>query len=224
MGYGSVGATSTNGGAIRILIAGADAGHRHRLSVVLAGDPDLEVVAEACDGEEALQRGGEVRPDLVILASRLPGPDEIHVTRALRQTQPRLAVLIIDAVEADGAVARAVAAGAGVLLESAGSESVLSSIRIVLDGHCVLPMGTARRLLGSTEIAVRALFDGLSPREIEVLRLLAAGRSTKQLARELQVADKTVRNHIANIYTKLGIHDRAQAVRYAMLSGVIEPG
>jgi DNA-binding NarL/FixJ family response regulator len=209
----------------RVLIADADAARLRRLAVLLASDPDLRVVAEARDGDEALRRSEEMELDVAILAGGLPGPDELHVTRALRQTHHRLAVLILDGAETDGAVARAIAAGAsGFLLHSAAPESVLSTIRAILDGHCVLPAGPARRLLGSSELSVRALFDGLSRREVEVLRLLAAGRTTKQLARDLGVADKTVRNHIANLYTKLGIHDRGQAVRYAMLSGVVEPG
>lgn len=211
---------------IRVVIADDHPAFRAGLRLLLES-AGIDVVAEAGDGEGAVAAALEHRPDAVLMDLQMPQLNGVEATRRLVQQWPEAAVLVLTMVEDDDTVFAAVRAGAvGYLLKGAGQEEIVRAITGVAAGDAVFGATVARRVraffAGSGSTAARP-FPELSDREREVLTLLAAGASNGDIARRLFLSDKTVRNHVSNVFTKLQVDHRAQAVVKAREAGLGEP-
>ena len=215
---------------IRVLIADDQELVRTGFRVILNAAADLDVVGEAGDGRAAIEAVDAVRPDVVLMDIRMPNLDGIEATRRLTQRAPAPRVLILTTFDLDEYVYEALRAGAsGFLLKDAGADELLHAVRVVAAGEALLAPSITRKLIEdyARRPPVReqpmALAE-LTARELEVLRLLARGRSNADIARDLVVSDATVKTHVARIFGKLDLHDRAQAVVLAYETGLVQPG
>jgi len=210
-----------------VLIVDDDELIRVALRAIIDAQPDLEVVGEAADGAEVPPLVARLRPDVVLMDVRMPAIDGIQATRHLLATSaepPR--VLVITTFENDEHVYAALRAGAsGFLLKRARPAEVVQAIRVVAAGDSLLFPEAIRRLAASyADSDGGGLTARLTDREAEVLRLMAAGRSNREIAAELVVALETVKTHVGNVLAKLGARDRTQAVITAYESGFVSPG
>lgn len=211
---------------IRTIVADDHVLFRRGMAKLLNDDPRMNVVGEAADGKEALRLVETLRPDLVILDLKFPRANGIEVASELLERFPRLKVLIVTGIDADNYVGDALAAGvSGYLLKESEPEAIVAASVSAMHDMFSISATVARRAFGAlTSSSVRReSYDGISARELEVLKLTATGLANKQVARTLGLSEKTVRNHIANIYEKLGIHDRSQALLYAVRKGLVDP-
>ena len=181
----------------------------------------VEVVAAASDGDEAVQLARQHRPDVVLMDLRMPRCDGVAATRRILEELPSTGVIVLTTYADDESVFAALEAGArGYLTKDAGAAEIQRAIRTVFAGEALLDASVQRRLLERTRtpaVAVAAAFpDGLTQREVEVLSEIAAGLSNREIADRLSISEATVKTHINNIFSKVGLRDRAQAVVYAM--------
>jgi DNA-binding NarL/FixJ family response regulator len=222
------------GGKARLLVADDHAFMRAAIGAVLACDESLEVVGEARDGEEAVARCRELRPDLVLMDVEMPRMDGIEATRVIKAEFPFTSVLVLTAYDDHEVLMGAVKAGAaGYVLKGSNPKAVLEAVRAVLGGETPVDPGLAMRLLRRL-----ALEDGpreptppraplgdlgfvLSPKEVETLRLIASGKTNRQIAQELMVSLSTVKTHVQRIIKKLGVSDRTQASVKAIEMGLL---
>jgi DNA-binding NarL/FixJ family response regulator len=215
---------------IRVLIVDDQELVRTGFRVVLDAEPDLDVIGEAADGIGALETATQLRPDVVLMDIRMPNLDGIEATRRIAATDPAPRVLILTTFDLDDYVYEALRAGAsGFLLKDARGEDLCSAVRTVARGEALLSPAVTRKLIESytrrpPASAQPAALSELTPRELEVLRLLARGMSNNDIAHELVIGDATVKTHVARIFSKLELHDRAQAVVLAYESGLVQPG
>ncbi|MBX3233578.1 MAG: response regulator transcription factor [Labilithrix sp.] len=212
---------------IRVCIVDDQTIVRQGLRSLLGIVPDFEVVAEAGDGEEALQVIASCRPDIVLLDIRMPKLDGIGVLDVLAKRPDPPACLILTTFDDDELVLRGIARGArGYLLKDVSLEQLTAAIRTLADGGSVIAPAVTDRVLRGIE-RFGAGFESLSPpesltkREIEILRTMASGFSNREIAKACFVAEGTVKNHISNILTKLGVRDRTRAVLRALHLGLI---
>jgi DNA-binding NarL/FixJ family response regulator len=213
---------------IGVLVVDDDELIRVGLRVIIDAEPDLEVVGEAADGAEVVPLVARLRPDVVLMDVRMPAVDGIQATRHLVERgslPPR--VLVITTFENDDYVYEALRAGAsGFLLKRARPAEVVEAIRVVARGESLLFPAALRRLVmryGGDGGGDRLRGAGLTDREAEVLRRMAAGLSNSEIAAELVVGVETVKTHVGNVLAKLGARDRTQAVIAAYESGFITP-
>ena len=213
---------------IKILIADDQAMVREGFGALLGAQPDMLVVGDAADGAAAVARSRELRPDVVLMDVRMPVMDGLEATRRL-QDGPR--ILILTTFDLDDYVYAALRAGAsGFLLKDAPAADLINAVRVVAAGEALLAPSVTRRLIA--EFAARPAADqprptalnALTPRETDVLRLIARGRSNQEIAADLVVAEQTVKTHIGRILAKLNLRDRAQAVVFAYETGLVVPG
>jgi DNA-binding NarL/FixJ family response regulator len=210
---------------IRVLIADDQTLFRSGLARLLDEDPRVTVVAEAADGVEAVRRCRETEPDVVLMDIKMPNLDGIKATEQIIAAMPGTPVLILTTFEADSHVLAALRAGArGYVLKDAEPDAIISSILTVKSGEQVMAGAVAQRVLGmlTGDTSPKDFYDGLTAREIEILKLIAGGCANKQIAYKLSISEKTVRNHISNMYEKLQIFDRSQAVLYAARKGLVQ--
>jgi DNA-binding NarL/FixJ family response regulator len=212
---------------IKVLIADDQALVRTGFRKILESEPDLEVVAEAGDGGEAVEAALLLRPDVVLMDIRMPRLDGLEATRRLAG---RTRVLVLTTFDVNEYVYEALRAGAsGFLLKDAPADQLVTAIRVVAAGEALLAPSITRRLI--EEFARRppsnarpAELEALSPRELDVLRLVARGLSNAEIASQLYVGDATVKTHVSRILQKLNLRDRVQAVVLAYESGLLQPG
>jgi DNA-binding NarL/FixJ family response regulator len=211
---------------IRVVIADDHPLFRDGVRALLSTEPDLELVGEATTGDEAVARIGELRPDVVLMDVQMPGLGGIDATRRIAAACPEVAVLVMTMFEDDHLVFAAMRAGArGYLLKGAGQTAVLRAIRSVASGEVVFGPGVALRVLdffnaASLASAPPSLFPELSDRERQVLQLLARGLKNAEIAGQLVLSPKTVRNHVSTILGKLQVADRTQAAVRAREAGL----
>jgi DNA-binding NarL/FixJ family response regulator len=206
--------------AIRIVIADDHSVVRQGLRMFLGLDPELEVVGEAADGAQALGLARQLRPDVVVMDLLMPVMDGITATAAIRQELPNTEVLALTSVLEDASVVGAVRAGAiGYLLKDTQAEALCQAIKAAAAGQVQLTPKAAARLMQA--VSTPESPEALTERETEVLRLLAQGQSNKQIAHSLHIAEKTVKTHVSNILSKLGVQSRTQATLYAVRTGLV---
>jgi DNA-binding NarL/FixJ family response regulator len=211
---------------IRVLIADDQRVVREGLGMVLALMKGVEVVGAAADGAEAVTLTQAVRPDVVLMDLRMPRCDGVEATRRLRIEAPEVKVVVLTTYSDDRSVLEALRAGArGYLTKDASGEQIHEALRQVLDDQAVIDPAVQRHLVDAIagEPAPRPKFrDGLTPREAEVLSLMAGGLSNAEIASRLVVSEGTVKSHVNHLFAKIGARDRAQAVAYAFRHGLGE--
>ena len=205
---------------IRVLVVDDHGVVRQGLRMYLALDPELEVVGEAANGAEALRLSHELEPDVVLMDLLMPVMDGISATAAIRSEVPGVEVIALTSVLEDSAVYGAMRAGAtGYLLKDTEAEDLCRAIKAAAAGQVQLSLLVAARLL--RELPPPQQSEPLTERETEVLRQLAGGKSNKEIAAALTIAEKTVRTHMSNILGKLGVASRTQAALHAVRSGLV---
>lgn len=208
---------STNPSPIRILLADDHPLLRDGVAGLVADQPDMELVAEASNGHEAIEQFRKHRPDVTLLDLQMPVMNGIDAMLAIRSEFPAARVVVLTTYSGDAQVLRALKAGAqGYLLKSLLRRELLDTIRAVYKGQRRITPDLAK------DLAEHAADDALSAREIDVLRLIAAGNSNKLIADQLSIGEATVKSHVTNILSKLGANDRAHAVTIALKRGIIQ--
>ena len=210
---------------IRILIADDHPLFRDGMHGLLDSVPDTEVVGEAASGDEVVSQAAALQPDVILMDIKMPGINGIAATREILAASPHIGILMVTMLEDDESVFAAMRAGArGYVLKGANQADILLAIRAVARGEVIFGPGIARRLLGFfSTIGSRVpqrIFPDLSERETELLALMAQGKSNQEIADHLNLTLKTVRNHVSNIFSKLQVADRAQAVLRAREAGL----
>ncbi|MHA6626042.1 response regulator [Pseudonocardia sichuanensis] len=206
---------------IRVLIVDDHPVVRDGLRGVLDGEPDMQVVGEAGHGAEALARAGAVAVDVVLMDLRMPVMGGVEAIGELRRTAPDVRVLVLTTYDTDRDVLPAIEAGAtGYLLKDTPREELLRAVRAAHRGEAVLSPAVAGRLMGQVRTPTQ---DALSARELEVLRLVAAGSTNRDAARRLFISEATVKTHLLHIYAKLEVRDRASAVAAGYQRGLLSP-
>jgi DNA-binding NarL/FixJ family response regulator len=207
---------------LRVLVADDHPVFRDGLRALLAATPETEPVGEAATGEEAVAATLELQPDVVVMDLHMPSLNGIEATRQIVATSPHVAVLVLTMLEDDESVFAAMRAGArGYLLKGAGQDEIARAIQAVASGEAIFGPAIAERVLEYFS-APRSHepFPELTARERELLELIAQGRSNQEIARHFVLSPKTVRNHVSNIFTKLQVADRAQAIVRAREAGL----
>jgi DNA-binding NarL/FixJ family response regulator len=204
---------------IRILVADDHPIVRSGIVALLSSAADLDVVGEASTGLEAVERAVELLPDIVLMDLRMPGIDGDEATARIRTRAPGVRVVVLTTYETDASILTAIEAGAsGYLVKAAPQEEILAGIRSVARGEVALSPAIAAMLV--SRVAAPAP-PSLSPRETEVLRLVAAGQSNPMIAKSLFVGEATVKTHLLHVFEKLGVSDRTRAVTRAMELGLL---
>jgi DNA-binding NarL/FixJ family response regulator len=210
---------------VRTLIADDHPHFRDGLRALLLSAPDVEVVGEARDGEEAIRLAARLQPDVILMDLNMPGTGGIEATRRILHTSPHISVLVVSMYEDDDSVFAALKAGArGYLLKGALKAEILRAIRAVTSGEAIFGPAIARRLMqyfsAPRPNVPREAFPELTDRERQILELIARHETNPEIARRLHLSQKTVRNHVSNIFTKLQVSDRAQAIVRAREAGL----
>ncbi|SMB88611.1 two component transcriptional regulator, LuxR family [Thermanaeromonas toyohensis ToBE] len=214
--------------AIKVMLVEDHAIVREGLKALLASEKDIEVVGEAGSSREALQVAIRARPEVVIMDLRLPDRSGIEVTRALKEAFPDIKVVILSMYDEEELVIRALKSGAtGYVLKRAGVTELLRAIRTVSSGEAYLDSAIARRVVEGLQKGISleqraGMGPELTPREEEILRLVAQGLTNQEIAQRLFISIKTVQAHRANLMKKLGVHDRVDLVKYALKKGLLD--
>jgi len=210
---------------IRVLIAEDHAVVRNGLRSILEGDDDFEVVGEASDGDQALTLAQDLLPDVVLMDIRMGQADGITATRRIRSVVPSVRVVVLTSYDEDELVFSSIRAGAsGYLLKEVNAQQLLNAIRTVADGFSLIYPSIARRVLDEMGRPRKSTEEGLAeltPREREVLKLVASGRPNKEIGAMLGISERTVKTHISNIFSKLELSDRTEAAMYVHNRGLL---
>ncbi len=209
---------------LRILLVDDHPLVRNGLRALLSSMTEMTVVGEAATGEEAITQAAELQPDIILMDLHMPGLNGIEATRRILQASPRIGILVLTMLEDDASVFAAMRAGArGYLLKGADQAEVLRAIDVIAHGEAIFSPSIARRLMqyfaNMQPILPQAAFPDLTEREREILGLIALGKSNAEIAKDLALSPKTVSNHVSNIFSKLQVVDRAQAVLRAKQAG-----
>jgi two-component system NarL family response regulator len=221
---------SVDGEVIRVLIADDQALFRRGLYVVLGTEDGIEVVAEAENGEEAIDKARELAPDVVLMDVRMPKVNGIESARTIRAEVPTTKILMLTVSDEEDDLYEAIKAGAnGYLLKEISVEEVAEAIRAVVQGQSLISPSMASKLLNEFNALVKRAEEkqqfpapALTAREVEVLRLVAKGMSNREIADELYISENTVKNHVRNILEKLHLHNRMEAVIYAVRERLLD--
>jgi DNA-binding NarL/FixJ family response regulator len=215
---------------IRVILADDERLVRTGLRMIIDAEPDLEVVAEACDGSEAIEAARRVPADVLLMDVRMPHLDGLAATRRVVERAGHPRVIVLTTFDLDEYVFEALRAGAGgFLLKDAPERELIAAIRVAADGGSIVAPSVTRRLIERfaalpDPTAAAPELDLLTPREAEVLRLLARGLSNGEIAAALVVTEHTAKTHVAHVLDKLELRDRVQAVVLAYETGLVRPG
>ena len=219
---------------IKILLVDDHELVRKGFKLMLDAQPDMTVVGEAADGEQAVDLSGRLRPDVVLMDLHMPGLDGVRATERITAGLPEVRVLALSTFDLDENVVAALRAGAdGFLPKDVSPEELIEGVRVVHRGESAVAPRLLTRLIGTFVRAEKdarrpspmaAEVDGLTEREREILVLIARGRSNAEIATELAVSPSTVKNHVTSLFAKIGVRDRAQAVIVAYETALIRPG
>lgn len=214
---------------IRLLIADDHALFREGLQALFSVAPGIEVVGEAASGEKTIALAEQLQPDIILMDINMPGMGGIQATRRILSANAAIGVIVVTMIEEDASLFAAMCAGArGYVLKGAHHRELLQTVRAVAGGQVLFGPSTASRIMGFFQdieadlkpSLTRKTFPELTPRELDVLELIAQGANNSQIAEILVVSDKTVRNHITSIFSKLQVADRAQAIIKARDAGL----
>jgi DNA-binding NarL/FixJ family response regulator len=209
---------------IRVLVADDHPVFRFGLKALLANAPEMEVVGEASDGEQALALAASLQPDVIIMDLNMPGVHGLEATRRILQTSPHIGILVITMFDDDSIFAAMRAGARGYLLKGAEPEETLRAIRAVASGEAIFSPTIARRVIDffarRQPNTPALIFPELTEREREVLALIGRGLNNGAIAERFALSPKTVRNHVSNIFSKLQVADRAQAIIRARDAGL----
>jgi len=216
---------------IRVVVADDQGMVRSGFSVLLNAQDDIEVIGEAVNGKEAIERAADLQPDVILMDVRMPVLDGLHATREITAMPDPPKILVLTTFDLDDYVYEALRSGAsGFLLKDASADELANAVRLVAAGDALLAPGVTRRLIaefarmGAPRAPSRKQLDGLTERESEVLALVARGMSNGEIADHLVVAEQTIKTHVSRILMKLGLRDRTQMVVLAYESGLVHPG
>ena len=216
--------------SIRVMVVDDHSVVRAGLSVVLGAEDDIVVVGEAGTGDEAVVRAVETLPDVVLMDVRMPNGSGIEAARRIKDVAPSVKIIMVTVSDEDADLFEAIKAGAsGYLLKSVDSDELCAGVRAVAANQSLISPSLAAKLMAEYARAGReddqssVTAPRLTPRELEVLRLVARGLNNRAIAKELFIAENTVKNHIRNILEKLQLHSRIQAVMYAVQQGHLKP-
>lgn len=215
---------------IRVLVVDDHALFRRGLEIVLAAEPDIEVVGEAGDGAEAVDAAQDLLPDIVLLDVRMPRRGGIEACTAIKEVAPSARIIMLTMSDDEADLYDAIKAGAtGYLLKEISTDEVATAIRAVADGQSQISPSMAAKLLTEFKSMIqrddeRRLVPAprLTDREVEVLRLVATGKNNRDIAKQLFISENTVKNHVRNILEKLQLHSRMEAVVYAVREKILE--
>lgn len=217
---------ATSESTIRILIVDDHMVVRDGLSTMLQRQPDFEVVGEASNGREGVDKAAALKPDLILMDLRMPEMDGVEAMRRIKETQPDIEFLVLTTFDTDEYIFDAVEVGAkGFLLKDTSRDALFSAVRSVTRGSSSFQPEIAGRLVNQFAALRRGggqVSDSLSAREREVLNLIAHGKANKEVANDLSLSESTVKTHVANIFSKLGVNDRTSAVTTAIQKGIIK--
>ena len=210
---------------VHVVVADDHEAFRAGLRALLATVDDIDLVGEAATGDEAVTAARDLQPDVVLMDLNMPGLDGIAATRRVVDTSPHIAVLVLTMVDDDAAVFDALRAGArGYLLKGANRAEIVRAVRAVASGEAIFGPDVARRLMAfftaPRPATVPDVFPELTEREREILELIARGHSNQQITDRLVLSPKTIRNHVSNIFSKLQVRDRAEAIVRAREAGL----
>jgi DNA-binding NarL/FixJ family response regulator len=213
--------------SIRVLVADDQSMVRAGFRMLLSGEDDIEVVAEATNGLEAVSKASRFHPTLVLMDIRMPELDGLEATRRILAADPAARILILTTFDLDEYIYEALSAGAsGFVLKDEPPEQLLAAIRTVAAGDALLSPAITKRVIGQFARITRPEppqgFDELTPREREILRLVVNGLSNAEIGQELYISETTVKTHVTHILRKLDLRDRVQAVVLAYQSGLFE--
>lgn len=207
---------------IRVVLADDHSVVRKGVREFLEEEPDIEVVGEATDGQQAVEQAVELQPDVVVMDIKMPELSGVDATKRIRRDAPRVRVLALTAYDDDPYIFGLLEAGAsGYVLKTAESSELIRAIRAVAAGQSALDPAIAPRIMARI---AQPGSEALTDRELEVLRLAARGLTNKQIGHDLDISDRTVQNHLANIYGKLGVASRTEAVTAALQRGLFRLG
>ena len=214
---------------IRVLLVDDHPVVRQGLRAIIDGEPDMEVSGEAGSGKEAIEKAAELLPDVILMDIMMQDVDGVEATRYIKENTPNAKVIILTIYGEDEHVFDSMRAGAsGYLLKEVTAEGLLSAIRAVAEGYSLVYPSIARRLLDEfgrlaqrgARVGPESAISGLTPREREILGLVAQGKTNREIAIDLTLSERTVKTHISNILSKLQLHDRTQAALYAARHGL----
>lgn len=215
--------------SIAVLVVDDHALFREGLGALFSAIQDIELSGEASSGEEAIALAEELQPDVILMDINMAGVDGVQATRQILKVNPGIAIIMVTMLEDDASVFSAMRAGArGYILKGARHDELVQAIRAVASGQALFGAAVARRMVNFFEQMEKNLkpklpaeaFPELTPRELEVLELIAAGSNNANIAEQLVISNKTVRNHITNIFSKLQVADRAEAIIRAREAGL----
>ena len=218
--------------SIRVLIADDQAMVRAGFRMILEMQDDMEVVGEASDGAETIAAVKKLKPDIVLMDIQMPGMDGLEATRRIVEMHDEVPtkVLILTTFERDDYIFEALRTGAcGFLLKNATPEDLVAGIRVVAEGNALLAPSVTRRVIAkfAQKPKPRDYTDslsGLTSREVDIMKLIARGKTNAEIAQELFIGEATVRTHVSNLLSKLELRDRVQIVAFAYESGIVQPG
>jgi len=216
--------------SIRVLIADDDPLARSALHTILTLDDEIEIVAEAADGDQAILEAARTRPDVILMDIRMPGIDGLEAARQILDAhRPRPRIIMLTTFDLDEYVYAALSAGAsGFLLKDTAPERLAAAVRLVAEGDALLAPTITRRLVERYAAPASeepgAMLADLTPRELDVLKLIAAGLSNQEIAQKLYLSEATVKTHVSRILGKLDLRDRVQAVVLAYERALVKPG